>query len=1246
MNSGTPHSGRLGPSLNRLKRARTPNLHDDVSVAGESTTEKDPNPIQERREKHMRDLLARSNRLVRRLFDGSLEKASQDRLHSNNTTVSDTLASPAHPPSAPQPQRRAARQIDEEDYGEEDEDEDTSHNLPSVPALANSHDESRKGTDKVDFILAHKPSLERESAQPPKDHPRSAEDARKRLEEEKRAAETAAKESFLTRIYTLENDRDAMLEQQKLDELDRQVETEMSGSSGNQDSSAQAQGTLSSANLGASSLALKHLIAQIDKKRDHVPASDAEIQHLVSAVRKNRSKWASEDRVGQEELYEAAERVLMDLKGQTEYSTPFLQRVKQREVPDYYKIITKPMDIGTMLKKLKNLEYKSKTDFTDDLNLIWENCLKYNQDKNHPLQKKANHMMSETARLTPLIPDIVVRDRAEIEAEEQREERRRHFATLDDSDEDDQPIVATRGRKAPSKKGVKGASSARKAPPASAQTGQDSPVPESKPPGSSQAPTSSALNVKNDLLRSDVDSIMGGSQNGISTPPVGTHTPLGASSFLDGIAAASHADASEIDGANASLNGVGTGENVDDGGDGDEEYRIWKQVTKKDRARMAAERHKLFRSDRINPDEPALLRSRAGMRRWIRQQRTLLGDDAVSDLIATQEPKDGSDPTSTQTLAEGIDGEDEDTLPDYYYPLAGMPAVPERLKWTEDSEGFVIDRREDCLRVVPRGQFTATESQLTAKIDLNLRQMQETRKLMAKIGMVKQMQLQTQTYQNQFQKYEPEPFQEADTEPMIVSDDGPPMPPAVSRAALQRSIAKICYHAGFEDYQPSALDTLTDVVTDWLQRQTTTLLAYHEHTKVNPSIPESYIDPVVTTSTTAASPVPVVNSWQPRFTTEEATLHTLQRNGYDLESLTSYIEDDIPRLGQKLNSHLDATKQHYTDLLRPVIDPAQVAKDGGASAFNDGNETQFLAGDFAEDIDEDFFGFKELGLDKEFNMSHLSVPFHLLQSRYNNRQQVVAGSGAGTSTENTMEDPPRWAPVTEENIKDEIGLVHDFFKEKLEKTNGGPLVEDEDLPAKQRFPKPRLPPTGKISSPRKRPIREQQMMARKKRRLEIEAERARERQEQEGNSSMPNANMDGSGGGTIAVANTGATENADISGAATAEGTVADSEDSSRRPSVVQTTSNGNLPNGVLTNGDTGHDPETPVEAASKKPLPKPVDKLKLDKPKENQAPDTDPEKTDQPTESSNHDTMHNGDKDQDGEGGLISPESVPIAAH
>lgn len=62
--------------------------------------------------------------------------------------------------------------------------------------------------------------------------------------------------------------------------------------------------------------------------------------------------------------------------------------------------------------------------------------------------------------------------------------------------------------------------------------------------------------------------------------------------------------------------------------------------------------------------------------------------------------------------------------------------------------------------------------------------------------------------------------------------------------------------------------------------------------------------------------------------------------------------------------------------------------------------------------------------------------------------------------------------------------MQDFFRQQLHRHHDEPLVEDDDLPQKQRFPKPRLPPTGKISSPRKRPIREQQQAAKKKRKLE------------------------------------------------------------------------------------------------------------------------------------------------------------------
>jgi len=113
----------------------------------------------------------------------------------------------------------------------------------------------------------------------------------------------------------------------------------------------------------------------------------------------------------------------------------------------------------------------------------------------------------------------------------------------------------------------------------------------------------------------------------------------------------------------------------------------------------------------------------------------------------------------------------------------------------------------------------------------------------------------------------------------------------------------------------------------------------------------------------------------------------------------------------------------------------------------------------------------------------MSVPLHLLQNRLHSGFQAQ-NQGPVTSTGLIFTPPPTYDSISTDTLPQQIGLVQDYFREKLRKNHDEPLVEDEDLPQKQRFPKPRLPPTGKISSPRKRPIREQQQAAKKKRKLE------------------------------------------------------------------------------------------------------------------------------------------------------------------
>ncbi|KAJ8607631.1 hypothetical protein MRB53_040150 [Persea americana] len=1036
-------------------------------VATNEDEEREEDPIHQALHARWQD----SEQVLAKLFtsDGQIKPIEEETIQDQASPIADASASDG---KAIAPIKRSARTIDD-DYGDDEEEDEEENEVEETEDVEKQSPLKSKGKaamqNGVPSLAVRSPTQPSKNGTPrantaptsaPTDQAKSTEDARKQTEEDKKAAAELAKRNFQMAFYTFENDRDAMLEQQKLDDLDREVENEISGDAAdanNQENAARpVQGSLGSADLGASSLTLKHLIARIDAKRDMVRASDNQLRTLISEVRKGRSKWASEDRVGQEELYEAAEKVLLELRAMTDYVQPFLQRVSKREAPDYFNVIRQPMDIGTMLKKLKSLAYKSKKEFVDDLNLIWANCLKYNSSAEHPFRKKALYMRKETDKLIPLIPEVVVRDRAEVEAEE----RRLQTGDVDDSDDDDAPIMASRGRKAP-KKGGKGTSSSGRKTLATEGDDKTTPVPDAR---ATPALPASAANQRHEHLKGDVE-MDSGSTHGFGTPPpAGTMTP-GVNGIAGSVALGSQADVMEVDGPTTMH------EDLDEE---DTEFKTWKQVTMKDRATAAAERNRLFRGDHLNVDEPALLRSKAGMRRWMRQQKLLSLDKSTSEDTDMQDAAETV--TQGQTLAEGIEKDEDSTLPDYYNPLSHIPNLDTKWKWILDSEGHVVPQNEEYMRMLSRDSFKTTPSHLASKMEANMRQMQETRKVCAKIGIVKQMQIQAQTYQNQFQKYDPEPFIEAEVDHLVTTEDGPVMAPWLCRAAFQRSVGKIFYHAGFEDFQPSALESVTDLAQEYFIKLSDSMKMYHEQ--------------------------PRDNAGQSRFTFEEQILHTLHENGTDLESLETYVKDDVERLGGKLGVVHERMKAHLADLLRPAL--GDHAGADGVGAFNDGSD-QFVGGDFAEDLDEDFFGFKELGLAEELGLESMSVPLHLLQNRLHSSFQSQ-NQGVSTSSGLVFEPPETYEAITQDNVGIQIGIVQDYFRSKLRANHHEPLIEDEDLPQKQKFPKPRLPPTGKILSPRKRPLKEQQQAAKKKRKLDEDAKLAAIPQPR---FELPDANKDG-----------------------------------------------------------------------------------------------------------------------------------------
>ena len=65
--------------------------------------------------------------------------------------------------------------------------------------------------------------------------------------------------------------------------------------------------------------------------------------------------------------------------GGSPIAEPFLTLPSKRELPDYYKTIDNPISLNIVRKKLKNNEYSDTEGLFEDMNLMFENCKKYNR---------------------------------------------------------------------------------------------------------------------------------------------------------------------------------------------------------------------------------------------------------------------------------------------------------------------------------------------------------------------------------------------------------------------------------------------------------------------------------------------------------------------------------------------------------------------------------------------------------------------------------------------------------------------------------------------------------------------------------------------------------------------------------------------------------------------------------------------------------------------------------------------------
>lgn len=691
------------------------------------------------------------------------------------------------------------------------------------------------------------------------------------------------------------------------------------------------------AQFGSANLCLKHLLTAIEMRRAELPVTDIELRNLVSDVRKNRSKWASEERIGQEELYEACERVVQELRGTTEHSTAFLNKVSKREAPNYNDVIRKPMDLNTVMRKLRALQYNSKKEFVDDLNLIWSNCLTYNSDPSHFLRAHAIAMHKKTQALAPLIPDVAIRLRAEVEAEaemlgHQAQEQRKRRNSESNTGQGSKRKVGVTPMKF-------------KATASPAETAEST-FPEPLPsPEDHQQQTSETPIIKFEE----------------SAPSELKEAEQHKSPDADAMSEADEAgDAME----------------EEDYLVPDAESSFWNSATRRRRIQCISGRQQLFNNNKLQMNAPAIPGRTPGA--MLRFDKAIRGEDL-------------SGQTAGLSLLSNDPGEEPFMIE--YEVNAGMPQAP-----PGDSSAWIsapIPNLEDLppSRYLSRGVM----NDLFFK---NLNDMQIIRRLCAKILYIKDLQSGHIAVQHEAGPASSVPGGSASDYPSITEpeeDISSRLPGAVpfdsraSSSAMRRVVAKVVMHAGFEAAQSRAVNTLAAIAGDYLVKLGTTLVANLE-----------------AQNSTASFGSIITGSLEQMGLTR-------------LSQLTKYISDDVLRQGRRLSTFRSRLNSMLIEILRPEVDKYQDEQ------FQDNSE-QFVLGQFSNELGDDYFGFKDLGINDELGMSSIAVPFHLLQQRVAYQDSGIPQGGVRRQL---GLDVPEYPPLLPENIRELPALFRPAFEKIL-----------------------------------------------------------------------------------------------------------------------------------------------------------------------------------------------------------------------
>ncbi|KAJ2489527.1 Transcriptional activator spt7 [Coemansia sp. RSA 2050] len=858
---------------------------------------------------------------------------------------------------------------------------------------------------------------------------------------------------------------------------------------------------------------MKNLAQFIDNHRDSVNLSTRELSHLLSEVRPKRTKWANDRRVGQVELYDALEHVLNELKNMGEASVPFHYQVKRKDAPDYLKVIKNPMDLAAMAKNLRNEVYNSKRQFFDHLQLIRDNCYTYNTEPGNYYRKSADALLAKARQLMDAVPDIVVREKSN------------GMSNGGGGDDVQTECGDESGNESQGARTIYGNREG------SVMVDEETPAP--------GLPEYSSFQSSMSMMRASVDDLGlfdGAAINALQqvSPPAPPQQLEQQRPKLTALAQNIVLATSTNTATHISISEVVEGYDVSLG------EKIWRSKTRK---RLASYLRQVEQDGAASSlgERHAFKRTAEDMRAFDSAAHDTREPVSCVDIQAISRCTDisslctvylraagSSDAAEARRRNEELDWrrkewlqavEDLDSHAWKFVsecePAAGLPQL-ETLEEQVGKDGVLRWLNDDCeatvdevlLGCAPKGaEHTqpSIEAYAAARFPDNamwramadnvecLKRIRDidnniwANRLNIPVGMLQRGTTGNESARARGQRNTDElgHLSVRDIHGDYATQPDPPqrleLDSSSARQLLQRTNAFMLAHVGFEAATSSALTTMSDFFIDFVTNLGRTLRSYSDK--------------------------------HGRTMSSEAILaHSLYANGVeDLSELEYYMRGEVGKHNNKLLDLQRKISKSYQDTMADGRLDAAAPPDVSVLESDETFITGSLNG--LGDLGEDFFGFKELGLDKEFGLEQLTVPQRLWHGK---STAITTGADVQAAPEEVLAypKPEPWAPIATPH--GQIGLIHQFLCEKLKAANGGidppgyegvtdgeksssaddskqhtneedageplwstaianelpeqwvPIVEDEKIPTRARFgaSRPKVPPPNYLTHPR------------------------------------------------------------------------------------------------------------------------------------------------------------------------------------